>query len=256
MLRYPGGKTRAIKDLLYIMKEENVSLEKKTVYSPFYGGGSFEKYLHDNFSCTIIANDLFNPLYTFWNCLKHDRKKLKKEIQKLHPLSKEKFTELRGRFQTYDEFKMASAYFALNRSSFSGTTTSGGYSKQAAEKRFTQSSIDRIDNYNMDNITFYNKDFSDFIPDVVSENQFMFLDPPYHIKSKLYGNKGDLHSDFDHKKLATILSSRKNWMLCYNDDEYINNLYKDIDGVEIYEASWSYGMNKSKKSSEIVIIRV
>ena len=44
---------------------------------------------------------------------------------------------------------------------------------------------------------------------------------------------------------------KKNWFMTYNNCEYIKDLYKDF---KIIETSWSYGMNKSKKSSEIVII--
>jgi DNA adenine methylase len=43
-----------------------------------------------------------------------------------------------------DEFERAVRFFVLNRISFSGTTYSGGYSQQAFEKRFTDSSIERL----------------------------------------------------------------------------------------------------------------
>ena len=39
--------------------------------------------------------------------------------------------------------------------------------------------------------------------------------------------------------------------MTYNNCEFIRNLYKSF---KIIDAEWSYGMNKSKKSSEIVII--
>ena len=39
--------------------------------------------------------------------------------------------------------------------------------------------------------------------------------------------------------------------MTYNNCEFIRNLYKSF---KIVDAEWSYGMNKSKKSSEIVII--
>jgi DNA adenine methylase len=60
-----------------------------------------------------------------------------------------------------------------------------------------------------------------------------------------------MHETFDHKKLYQILSTKKNWFLTYNNCEYIKNLYKDY---KIIETNWTYGMNKSKISSEIVII--
>ena len=64
-------------------------------------------------------------------------------------------------------------------------------------------------------------------------------------------NNGDMHENFDHERLFKCISKKKNWFMTYNNCEYIKNLYK---GFEIIETSWSYGMNKSKKSSEIVII--
>ena len=81
----------------------------------------------------------------------------------------------------------------------------------------------------------------------------MFLDPPYYLEkgSKLYGNKGDMHETFNHKNLFDILVNKKNWLMTYNNCEYIQELYKDF---LILELNWSYGMNKTKLSSEIIII--
>lgn len=62
-----------------------------------------------------------------------------------------------------------------------------------------------------------------------------------------------MHEDFDHEALCTILSNNKNmkWLMTYNNCDYIKNLYKNY---EIIDVDWTYGMNKTKKSSEIVII--
>ena len=66
-----------------------------------------------------------------------------------------------------------------------------------------------------------------------------------------YGNKGDTHVDFDHQGLHKLLTNRDRWIMSYNDCEQIREMYKNY---EIREASWTYGMNKSKESSEIIII--
>ena len=81
----------------------------------------------------------------------------------------------------------------------------------------------------------------------------IFLDPPYYLEkaSTLYGNNGDMHDTFDHDRLYKCLSKKKNWFMTYNNCDHIKNIYKDFT---IIETNWSYGMNKSKKSSEIVII--
>ena len=70
-------------------------------------------------------------------------------------------------------------------------------------------------------------------------------------KSKLYGTKGDLHLEFDHLKLFNLIQNKQNWIMTYNNCKYIRNLYKDYI---ILDVCWSYGMNKTKESSEIIII--
>lgn len=254
MLRYPGGKTRAVNSLDQIFTEEKFSVPNNRVHSVFYGGGSFELFLRDKYGYDIYANDGFKPVISFWSTLQKTPNRLKTEVQALKPLSKEKFIDLQG--SIIDEkstLKQAAQFYALNRSSFSGAILCGGYSKQAEDKRFTQSSIDRITSFDSSKITYTNLDFVDFI-DTVPEGEFMFLDPPYMIQSNLYGNKGDLHKNFDHVKLAEVLNARSNWMLCYNNCDDILEMYMD-PAITGYEANWAYGMNKSKKSSEVVLVK-
>ena len=152
-----------------------------------------------------------------------------------------------------DNLRQSIMYFIINRCSFSGATLSGGFSVEASKKRFTKSSVDRVKKLDLTNYEFYNFDFEDFINKNDDVNNLFFLDPPYYLEknSKLYGNNGDMHETFDHNRLYKCLSTKKNWFMTYNNCDYIKNLYKDF---EIIETNWSYGMNKSKKSSEIVII--
>ena len=60
-----------------------------------------------------------------------------------------------------------------------------------------------------------------------------------------------MHEYFDHKLLFELLNKKKNWILTYNNCEYIRNLYSNYI---ILDVNWSYGMNTSKLSSEIIII--
>ena len=94
-------------------------------------------------------------------------------------------------------------------------------------------------------------DFSDFIED--NNDGLIFLDPPYYLEkqSKLYGNNGDMHESFNHNQLYNTIKEYDQWIMTYNNCDYIRELYKDYT---IIDAEWSYGMNKSKKSSEIIII--
>ena len=254
-LRYPGGKTRACKILDTILKEHFDVSQFDNLVSPFFGGGSFEIHLQNQYDFNIIANDKFTPLYNFWNTCKTDKKRLCKRLtEQLNMVDREEFTRLRKEImEESDGFKQSIMFFVINRCSFSGATLSGGFSSDSSKNRFTESSIDNIIQLDLSSYEFFNLDFKKFINDNQDEKNLMFLDPPYYLNkgNTLYGNNGDLHEAFNHKRLYKCLSTKKNWIMTYNDSEYIRALYK---GYKIIEVDWKYGMNATKKSSEIVII--
>ena len=254
-LRYPGGKTRACRTLDIILKENFDISQFDNFVSPFFGGGSFEFHIQNNYKLNIIANDKFTPLYNFWNICKTDKENLCKELtKKIDLIDKQEFTCLREKIiEENNKLNQSIMFFIINRCSFSGATLSGGFSLEASKKRFTKSSIDTIEKLNLSRFDIYNLDFEEFINTNQDKKNLLFLDPPYYLEksSTLYGNNGDMHNTFDHNKLYKCLSTKHNWIMTYNNCEYITNLYKDF---KIIETSWSYGMNKSKKSSEIVII--
>ena len=254
-LRYPGGKTRACAKLDTIINDHFDVKKIKNIISPFFGGGSFEFFLQNNYNFKIIANDKFKPLYTFWKVCKNNQDTLTKKLDEVKSISKEEFNNYREKIiGEKDDIMQAFYYFIINRCSFSGATLSGGFSNEASTKRFTKSSIDKIKNLNLEKFKISNKDFEQFIGKNYDKPfSIMFLDPPYYLEkgSKLYGNNGDMHETFNHEKLYNTICNKKNWIMTYNNCVYIRELYKDF---LILDVNWSYGMNKTKESSEIVII--
>ncbi len=254
-LRYPGGKTRACKTLLDIVDREH--LDTSEVVSPFTGGGSFEFHLHDTRRTKLILNDKFQPLVSFWRACKHDKDRLCVELDKIHDrgVSKDDFKRMRESIlDDTNALERAVKYFVINRCSFSGATLSGGFSEESSKKRFTKSSIDRVRQVDLSDVDVHDEDFTTFLATHGKGRKgFVFVDPPYYLeKSRLYGNNGDLHENFDHEGLRKALGRvERDWVLTYNDAPYIRELYKDYDIVDV---AWSYGMNSTKASSEIVII--
>jgi DNA adenine methylase len=92
-----------------------------------------------------------------------------------------------------------------------------------------------------------------FINKFANDKTLLFLDPPYYLEknSRLYGNKGDMHENFNHQELFNLIKTKNNWIITYNNCDYIKNLYKDY---LILDANWTYGMNKTKLSTEIIIL--
>jgi DNA adenine methylase len=267
-IRYPGGKTRACKILEKVIIEHFDIETIDTIISPFFGGGSFEFHMQNKYKIKLIVNDKFTPLYNFWNQIKINKNILCEELREITEISKDDFMKYRSSIMSLNNniLEQAKQYFIINRCSFNGSTLSGGFSFEASKKRYTPSSINKIEELNFTNIDIYNKDFYDFINNNDNNNndnnnndnnnnekRIIFLDPPYYLekKSKLYGNNGDMHEDFNHQLLYELIIIKKNWIMTYNNNDYIRNLYKDY---KIIDVNWTYCMNKDKKSSEIIII--
>jgi DNA adenine methylase len=252
-LRYPGGKTRAIAILDKYLAQHYPT--RKTLLSPFFGGGSFELYLTTK-GYHIRGNDLFKPLYTFWQTLKESSEDIKDAVESVMPVTKEYFQELRTSIQTMnDPLEIAAAYYIINRCSFSGATFCGGFSKEASTGRLNESSLRTLLGTNLDNITFSNLDCKEFLAvNPETTDTVIYADPPYYISSYIYGKDGDMHEGFDHAGFATAIKKRRDWMISYNDCPYIRELYKDC---RIETVTWSYGMDNGKKgSSEILILPI
>ena len=114
--------------------------------------------------------------------------------------------------------------------------------------RFTLTSIERLRKFYNPNIKVLHADFKNSLTE--NPDLFTYLDPPYPIKSSLYGKKGDAHKDFDHAGLANILRNREDWILSYNDCIEIRELYFDF---RIISPEWKYGMSTNKQSNEVLI---
>jgi DNA adenine methylase len=258
-LRYPGGKSRGVQFLNEFTPSFNEFRE------PFFGGGSFCFYLvQKRKNKTYKASDLNYELFCFWTQLQKNKSELISGVQHIYDTyqslknGKQLFYELVERRQSnLSELQRAIDFYVLNRITFSGVVDSGGYSQGSFEGRFTQSSIDRLHKTSelIQHINFYCEDYS-YLLQKDGENVFIFLDPPYYsaTKSKLYGKKGILHTEFDHNKLFdTLNKTNHKWMITYDNSDYIKDLYKNY-----FQFQWqlSYGMTTKYASggkNEILI---
>lgn len=241
-LRFPGGKSRAVSEIL------NLFPKFKEYREPMVGGGSI--FFSTKFAFPrkqYWINDINHDLYAFWQICKETPELLAKEAEKVKgskKAGKEIFYEWRHPSVTLTDFDLALRYFVLNRISFSGLVDAGGFSQESFEKRFTNSSIDRIiyAGKELKNVKVSNLSYETLLREK-GDKVFIYLDPPYYGNkdSKLYGLRGYLHTTFNHKRLAEELESCKfNWLLTYDDDKIIRKYYCFAD---IIEKELSYGMN-------------
>jgi DNA adenine methylase len=259
-LRYPGGKAKAVNYLTRFTPEYD---EMREV---FFGGGSLMFHnLQLNFNKKYAASDLNYELFSFWSQLKDNSNELILLIQNIYDVFKLNQTDtykkgkelfkllVDRRDSNTTELQRAVDFFILNRITFSGVVDSGGFSHASFNSRFTQSSIKRLKDIVplLSFIDFYCEDYS-YLLRKPGRNVFVFLDPPYFsaTKSKLYGRKGILHTNFNHINLHKELSQTKHkWLITYDNSEYIRDLYK-----EYYQIEWKlqYGMtNRNNATSRV-----
>lgn len=226
-LRYPGGKSRSVDLISTIIPEFDEFRE------PFLGGGSIFIYAKQRFpNKTFWVNDLYFELYKFWEMTQKDVDALIDKIYEWRnqfPIGKELHKFLNENLANFNDLERGAAFFIYNRITFSGTSLSGGFSEHAFTGRFTESSIQRLNQFAkvINGSTITNLDYEELVKRE-GENVFIFLDPPYYsaTKSALYGKNGNMHKSFDHVKFAENMKNCKHkWLITYDDSEYIRNLF-------------------------------
>lgn len=258
-LRYPGGKSRAIQRMKFLLPK---GIEEYR--EPFVGGGSFFIYLRQAYpKLKIWINDLNPELYYFWKYVQIDSQKLAQEALKIkHEKTngQELFNELVSvTIENLSGFERAVRFFILNRITFSGVVEAGGYSQLSFAGRFTESSIERVARLGqlLEGVTVTHLDYREVLLDRGKE-VFTFLDPPYFkaTKSKLYGKNGILHTGFNHDEFATEMKKcNHSWLITYDDSLEIRN---NFQFAHIYNWELQYGMNnykqgKAEKGNELFI---
>jgi DNA adenine methylase len=256
-LRYPGGKQRAAKRIADLFPSD----KPLHIASPFFGGGSVELELASR-GHKVTGSDFFAPVAAFWQQLKSNKEDLHAMAMDFVPdMDKETFYGLQRDLR--DELakdkpsfqRLAWLFFVINRSSFSGATLSGG---MATGDRFNRNAVNRLLPVDLSSIEVRHGDYWNQLFDR-KRRRFRFdavyADPPYCLEvSKLYGDQGSTHEDFDHARFAKHM----NWcskqgariVISYNDCPAVRQLFA---GWTFKEVSWAYGMNASKQSNEILI---
>lgn len=248
-LRYPGGKSRALEQIVAHLPEAFSEYRE-----PMVGGGSLFIYLRQQHPhLKVWINDLNTELYCFWKQAQDDLPKLVGEISRIKQVSvdgKKLFHSFAAQTDALSEMERAVRFFVLNRITFSGTVDSGGYSQKAFETRFTDSSIERLAQLEtvLRGVEITNVDYRQVLGGSGS-GVLLFLDPPYlsASASRLYGRKGTLHTSFNHAAFAAALKQcSHNWLITYDDSPEIR---ANFSTAHLHEWELQYGMNNYKQKT-------
>jgi len=238
-LRYPGGKSRACTKMDSYIPDLR---DYKEYREPFLGGGSVaihitKKYPH----LEVWVNDLYEPLYNFWRVLQDEGVSLCEELQDKksrnsnEELAKNLFVKSKEVINDYTESNLsrATAFYIINKCSFSGLTESSSFSRQASVSNFSMRGIEKLPGYTklIENWKITNDRYQQLLTD--DKTTFTYLDPPYEIGSNLYGKKGNMHKGFDHDGFATICDRFIGpQLISYNSSQLIKDRFKEYQAGE------------------------
>jgi DNA adenine methylase len=240
---YAGGKSKFLDQITKFIPS-NI----ETLVSPFLGGGSLEIAVASN-NVRVYGYDLYDHVAIFWNGVLTNPEFMADYVLQFYPMTREKYHELKDITEFENDLVHAADYFAINRASFSGASYSGGYGTNG--KNFSLNSIQRLREFKCPMLSVEMLDFHSTFKK--HPDDFMYLDPPYMIKSKnLYGKNGSLHKHFDHVGLYELLKDRPKWVMSYDNNPAVKELYKDF---RIYELDYNKKLVEvSKTSTEILVV--
>ena len=240
-LRYPGGKSKAIKTLTPWFPQ--IISEYR---EPFIGGGSIAIQITKLYpDIPVWINDLYVPLYNFWVQLRDRGEELSERVReekqrtldagdkdKVTEKAKELFNKYKDEIDTYDDFEKAVAFFIMNKCSFSGLTENSTFSQSASNSNFSLVGADKLAQFSelIKHWKITNIDYSEVMKAHGSSDTFIFLDPPYDIKDFLYGKNREMHKSFDHDRFADdVYNCVHKFMITYNVNDRLMELYKNYN---------------------------
>ena len=238
-LRYPGGKSRAIKKMAQFLPDMS---KYKEYREPFLGGGSVALYMTQTYPhLQIWVNDLYEPLYNFWTQLQDEANEITtrlKTFKTAYPTpdrARELFIESKELVndQKQSDITRAVSFYVVNKCSFSGLTESSSFSSQASDSNFSLRGIEKLPEYSeiIQNWVITNLTYERMSSD--EKDVFTYLDPPYEIGTNLYGKKGEMHKKFDHDYFAEECDRHTaHMMISYNSSQLIKDRFTNWNASE------------------------
>jgi DNA adenine methylase len=261
--KWAGGKTKELPKIKqYLPKKIN------TYYEPFVGGGA--AWFELNHTPSVI-NDKWFDVYNFYTQLKENSDILISRLQEIienyncihfEGITKEEFSNTAGKLYYYyrdntfeNPIDKAIQFWILRQLSFSGMNRFNSNGEYNVPFGWYQKlrQIEWSEDFQslFENTTILNVDFEECLINV-TENDFVFLDPPYTTKFNKYSPDGSFTQN-DQIRLANwFKNSKSNNMIIINKDDFTTELYKDYI-VEEYDYRYSIKVRDriSSEDSEI-----
>ena len=246
IIKWSGGKKDEIKLFeKYIPNEYDIYIE------PFIGGGSL--YFNLCPKKSVIA-DVHKELICFYNSIKDGYIDDIYDFMVEHPNDEKVYYDVRDNMKIETDLDRAKQFYYQRKTCYRGMLR---YNKNGKFNipfgRYKNCNYEDLKNKEYEkllkNTDIINDSFEVVFEKYNSENNFVFLDPPYDSEFTDYG-----YCNFgkeEHKKLAECFKNTKNkCLMIIGKTDFIVELYKDYI-VEEYDKNYKFKIHSKRVGKEI-----
>lgn len=212
-----GGKSQLAKKITALFPQEVGR------YIEVFGGGASVLFSADKHAKFEVYNDSNGDLVNLFRCIKYHREELQREIR-YYLNSREMFLDIRQKLSCtgFTDIQRAAMFYVLVKTSFGADARSYGcFSREIKTDCFAD--VEK----RISSVEIEHKDFEDLIKQYDRPDALFYCDPPYHTTEDSYSER---FSETDHYRLNGVLTALKGrFILSYNDDDFVRNLYKDFN---------------------------
>ena len=240
-----GGKKLLRKEICNRFPESGI--EK---YVEVFGGAAWVLFHKDRHAELEVYNDINSDLVNLFKCVKHHPNAMQEELENVLN-SREIYNNCKELYRSpaLTDIQRATMYFYMIKASFgSKVTTYGAKSRDISNADYLVEIKNRLKR-----VVIENKSFDSLIKQYDRPHTLFYCDPPY-FGTEHYYDTGKMIFDEDmHIKLRGILRDIKGkFIVSYNNDDFIKNLYKDFNIEEVQRQN---NLSQGKKPYQELIIR-
>jgi DNA adenine methylase len=207
--------------------------EQYDSYIEVFGGAAWVLFGIETPSGFEVYNDIDSDLVKLYRCVKYHCQELQRELDFLLN-SREMFNDFKSQMQStgLTDIQRAARYFIMIKISYGSDRRSFG----CIDKNMIKI-IDYLPQIQerLNKVLIENRSFDRLIKVYDKPGALFYLDPPYHGTEKYYDTKFD---EQHHRLLCDILKGiQGRFVLSYNDDPFIRELYKDFNVESISRKS-------------------
>ncbi|MFQ4144158.1 DNA adenine methylase [Chlorogloeopsis sp. ULAP02] len=258
-LKWAGGKSKLIPQYIpYFPKSYN------NYYEPFLGGGAVFFYLQYIQPTPAILTDINAELITTYRCVQEKVEELiiiLQEHQRQH--NRDYYYYIRAN-PTHNALEQAARFIYLNKTCFNGlyrVNSQGQFNVPLGKydnPKICQEDLLRVASNTLATSKINQADFADVLHCAISNDDFVFFDPPYHpISNTSYftAYSRNCFSEKDQERLRDTCAELANRgvkvMVCNSDSEFIKKIYTKI-GFNIHRIEAARSINSNTKKRGII----